>query len=88
MPRFEKGNAGKAKGTKDLRQFSLTYWFNIILENYDKLNPYQRSEIALACWKTLVNKAKSLPVDPETSALNAEEAMKSLREIEQKTNIK
>lgn len=82
MPQFQKGNAGKAKGTKNLKQFSLTYWFNLIVENYDKLSPYQRSEIALSCWKTLINKSKALPTAPEDSALNAEEAMKTLKEIE------
>lgn len=86
MPKFEPGNnrnpAGRPKGSKDHKQFSLTYWFNLILADYAKLTPYQRSEIALACWKTLVAKSKALPTSPEDSTLNAEDALKTLKEIE------
>lgn len=88
MPKFEPGNnrnpAGRPKGSKDLRQFSLTYWFNLLTQEYSKLKPSQRSKIALECWKVLVNKSKALPQDPEDSALNADEAMKTLRELESK----
>jgi hypothetical protein len=90
MPQFQTGakpGPGRPKGSKDKRQFNLTYWFNLILENYGKLTPYQRAEIALTCWKTLINKAKALPVDPEDSAFNATEALESLREIEEKTKL-
>ena len=86
--KFQPGQSGnihgKPKGCKDKRQFSLTYWFNLILADYGKLKPSQRSKIALDCWKTLINKAKQLPVDPEDSAFNADEAMKTLRDVEQK----
>jgi hypothetical protein len=85
MPRFEAGNnrnpAGRPKGSKDKKQFSLNYWFNLIQSDYGKLKPSQRVKIALECWKTLINKSKALPVDPEDSNFNAVEAMKMLNEI-------
>lgn len=84
----QKPGPGRPKGSKDLRQFSLTYWFNVILDNYSKLTPHQRSEIALSCWKTLVNKAKSLPADPEDSAFNSAEALEQLKLIESRTQAK
>lgn len=92
MPLFKPGQSGnlqgRPKGAKDHRQFSLTFWFNLILADYSKLKPSQRSKIALDCWKTLVTKAKSLPADPEDSSFNAEEAMISLKEIESRLQSK
>ena len=86
MPKFSATNpgnlSGRPKGAKDHRQFSLTFWFNLILADYAKLKPSQRSKIALDCWKTLVTKAKSLPSDPEDSAFNSVEAMEELKRIE------
>lgn len=73
---------GRMKGVPSKLQFSLTYWFDLLLQEYAKLKPVQRVRIAQECWKVLINKAKQLPHDPEASVLNAEEAMKQLEAIE------
>jgi len=87
MPKFEPGNnrnpAGRPKGSKDKKQFSLTYWFKLIEADYNKLSPSQRTRIALECWKKLIDKSKSLPTTSEDSKLNANESMKLLRDVEQ-----
>lgn len=82
MPKFERGNNGRPKGSKNKQQFSLTYWYNLILADYSKLKPLQRSKIALDCWKTLISKAKTLPLDPDDSLMNVNDAMGMLKEIE------
>lgn len=88
MAKFVKGQSGnlqgKPKGCRDKRQFSLTYWYNLIQDQWAELTPNQRANIALDCWKVLVNKAKSLPTDPNDSRLNAETASKLLAEAEAK----
>ena len=79
----ESGNPkGRMKGVPSNLQFSLTYWFDLLLQEYAKLKPLQRVKIAQECWKVLINKAKSLPTDPEDSRFNAEEYMKQLDELE------
>jgi len=64
-------------------QFSLTYWYGLIAEDYAKLSRIQRVKVALDCWKTLINKANTLPSDPEESKMNVDEAMRMLGKLEQ-----
>jgi Family of unknown function (DUF5681) len=73
---------GRMKGVPSKLQFSLTYWFDLLLQEYAKLKPAQRAKIAQECWKVLINKARVLPTDPEDSVLNADEALKQLEAIE------
>lgn len=73
---------GRMKGVPSKLQFSLTYWFDLLLQEYAKLKPAQRAKIAQECWKVLINKARTLPQDPDDSKFNAEEAMKKLDEVE------
>lgn len=91
MPKFEKGisgnRTGRPKGLKDKRQFSLTFWFDLLLAEYPRLKPSQRSKIALDCWKTLIHKSNSLPSDPQESVMNVTEAQAFLKEIEKTTRI-
>ena len=63
-------------------QFSLSYWYGLIAADYHKLSRTQRVRVALDCWKTLINRMKALPADPQESKLNAEEAMKMLGKLE------
>ena len=95
MARFLPGQSGnlqgKPKGCRDKRQFSLTYWFNLIQDQWSELSPNQRANIALDCWKVLVNKAKTLPTDPTDSVMNVEAVTKLLEDIEKphkESNIK
>ena len=83
MPKFEKGNTGKPKGAKDHSWASISYWFEKLKSQWDALTPNQRAAYSVELMKLLANKAKSLPIDPSDSVLNADEAMKTLRELEQ-----
>ena len=88
MAKFIPGQSGnlngKPKGTKDSRQFSLSFWFQIILDNYPDLNPNQRAQIALECWKKLIDKSNASVLGVNSSKLNAEQASKLLAEAEAK----
>jgi hypothetical protein len=64
------------------QQFSMSYWYGLIVKDYNKLRPVQRTRIALECWKVLASKINTIPVSPEDSALNANDAMTMLKEIE------
>jgi len=91
MPEFKPGQKpgpGRPKGSKDHRWASIGYWFEEIKKDWDKLTPNQRSSYSIELIKLLVHKAKALPVDPQDSAFNAEEAMSELKRIESKTYIK
>lgn len=83
---FVKGHqlGGRPKGLKNYKQFSLSYWYDLIVKEYPKLRPIQRSRIALECWKTLVGKSQHLPTDPADSKLNADVAMDALKNLEGK----
>lgn len=89
--KFEPGNnrnpAGRPKGSKDNKQFSLTYWFNIIVEQYPHLTANQRASIALECWKKLIDKSKSIPASPEASNLNASALLLTLKQAEEGTIV-
>jgi hypothetical protein len=82
-PKRYKPGPGRPKMSLDKRsQFSLTYWFRLIMKEYKKLRPSQRVRIALDCWKTLLNKSNAIPSDPEESRLNAEEVLGILKDVE------
>jgi len=54
----------------------------LIVADYKKLRPSQRTRIAIECWKTLISKANSIPADPDQSNLNATDALQLLKELE------
>lgn len=82
-PKVRKAGPGRPKEKLNKRnQFSLTYWFRLIEKDFKKMRPAQRCRIALECWKVLINKANSIPSDPEESKLNADEAMGILKDVE------
>lgn len=84
-PKRYKRGPGRPRQKLDKRnQFSLTYWFRIIEKDFKKLRPVQRCRIALDCWRTLLNKSNSIPMDPEESKMNADEVMGILKGIESK----
>lgn len=81
MPLFEKGNTGKPKGSKDKSYLKLSFWFDEVKKDWSKLKPSQRAKLSIEMMKMLTNKLKALPVDPEESNINAEEALKMLEQI-------
>lgn len=87
MPQFKLGNSGKLKGTKDNRQFSLSFWFNLLIEQYPELTANQKANISLECWKVLINRSKNVALDLNSSQLNAEQASKLLAEVEAKSSV-
>lgn len=88
MPKFEKGNAGKAKGTKDASWAKVSFWFNELKKDWPKLNPNQRANLSIEMMKMLSAKAKNLnPLDPSDSVLNADEALTMLKQFEKTDRI-
>lgn len=85
VPPFEKGNTGKPKGARDHSWASISYWFEKLKSEWSNLTPNQRASYSVELMKLLTNKAKALPVDPSDSVVNVDEALKTLREIEQNT---
>lgn len=88
MGQFQEGNAGKKKGTKDTRWASVNFWFSELKKDWIKLTPNQRANLSVELMRMLTNKAKVLPINPEDSVFNAEEAMNELKRIEAKTSSK
>lgn len=82
MPKFEKGNAGKAKGTRDNRWASVSFWFGELKKDWVKLTPNQRANLSVELIRMLTAKMKAMPVSPEDSAMNVDEMMKELTQIE------
>jgi hypothetical protein len=85
MPQFQKGNAGKAKGTKDNRWAKVQFWFDELKKDWPLLTPNQRANLSVELMRMLTNKAKTLPSDPTDSVINASEAMDMLERIASKT---
>lgn len=75
--------AGRPRKLPDRQyQFNLSYWYGLIAADYHALSRHQRVRVALECWKTLINRMKTIPADPQESRLNAEEAMRMLGKLE------
>lgn len=78
-----KRQAGRPRKLPDRQyQFNLSYWYGLIAADYHQLSRIQRVRVALECWKTLINRMKALPANPEESKLNADEAMRMLGKLE------
>ena len=78
-----KRQAGRPRKLPDRHyQFNLSYWYGLIAADYHQLSRIQRVRVALECWKTLINRMKALPANPEESRLNADEAMRMLGKLE------
>jgi len=85
--KFKEGNSGKQKGTKDHSWARISFWMDKIYQEWDKLTPNQKTHYSVELAKLLISKAKALPISPEESLLNADEAMAALKKIESKTYI-
>jgi len=82
MARFNSGNCGKPKGTKEHSWARVSYWIARLNAEWDKLTPNQRAHYSCELTKLLVSKLKSLPGTPNDSVLNADASLKSLHELE------
>lgn len=82
---FEKGHKGpgRPKGSKDKKFMTLQYWYDELLKDWNKLKPAQRAKLSVQLMQMLTNKLKQLPVDPQDSVFNANEALNQLKELEQ-----
>jgi hypothetical protein len=67
---------------KDQSWAKISYWFEKLKDEWKDLTPNQRASYSVELMKLLTNKAKSLPVDPSDSVLNANEAMEQLKALE------
>lgn len=87
-PKPPKKKAGRPRKLLDTRkQFSLSYWYSLIMKDFDKLRPAQRTRLGMEFWKTLVSKAQTLPADPEQSTLNASDALQMLKDLESNPSL-
>lgn len=84
MP-FQKGQsgnpAGKPKGTlnRDTRNYvSLNYWYQLIAEKSEGMDPEKVVEIAFRAANMILSKVQTLPASPSESVKNAEEQMAEL----------
>ncbi len=77
-----KAGPGRPKGSKDKSYLKLTHWHDELKKDWGKLKPAQRAKLSVQIMQMLINKLKGLPVDPEESVSNTEDAMKMLRELE------
>lgn len=89
MPLFKPGNnqnpVGRPKGAKDHSWAKVGFWFNELKLSWPKLTDNQRAHYSVELMKMLTSKLKQLPITPEESALNIEEAMAELKRIEAKS---
>ena len=76
---FQKGHealpgAGRPKGSTDQKWYDLKWWYQLILDNYEKLNEVQKVELGLKGLALLVSKLPSIPASPKESAERVEDA--------------
>ena len=86
--KFKKGISGNVSRGKEHSWAKISFWMDKIAAEWDKLTPNQKTHYSVELAKLLINKAKALPISPEESLLNADEAMAQLNQIASKTNIK
>jgi len=88
MPKFEKGNTGKPKGSKDHSWAKISHWIQKLESQWELLTPNQKAHYSVELTKLLVSKLKSLPNDPNQSKLNVNEALQLLKQVENTQGIK
>jgi hypothetical protein len=76
---FQKGHeaipgAGRPKGSTDQKWYDLRWWYQLILDNYEKLNEVQKVELGLKGLALIVSKLPSIPATPKESAERIEDA--------------
>lgn len=73
--------AGRPFGAVDKRWYDLQWWYNLIIDNYEKLTPQQKVELGVRGLSLLVSKMPSLPATPKDSLENAKKAQEIEAEI-------
>lgn len=83
---FVKGHkrGGRPKGTKNHTWLNIEYWYNRLNADWFNLTAAQRAKISVELMKALVNKAPSLPQDPNESLQNANASMELIKALESK----
>jgi hypothetical protein len=79
---FKVGNNGKRLGSKHLAYYKIGYWLDKLHEELPNLTANQRANIHVELIKLLVNKSKALPIDPNDSKLNVEQALALLQDCD------
>lgn len=83
---FQKGVSGnpggRPKGAKTKFYLSLKFWFEMVAENAEDLEPQEKIEIAFRAINILAPKVPNLPADPNDSVDNARRAQDLLNALE------
>lgn len=80
----QSGNpTGRPAGSVNRKWASIAYWFKIIEDNVQELSAREKIDLAKWAMSILFDKIKQID-DSETSAENAEAALKLLKSLEDK----